>query len=93
MTIKRRKQMKITTKIVLIAILFAFSLQSAAIAEWKFKPPGEIAKNLSKLAVKKAQENPETTMEIAKKVTGEDDKKSEDSEEETKDNESEDNKE
>lgn len=85
--------MKTTTKAVLIAILLAFSFQSTAIADWEFKPPGEIAKNLSKLAVKKAQENPETTMELAKKVTGDDDKESEDSEKDTKEKESEDNKE
>ena len=47
--------MKVTSKIVLCAILFAFAMQSTAMAEWKFKSPGEIAKNLGTKAAKNPQ--------------------------------------
>ena len=59
--------MKMTTKIVLCAILFAFSMQSTAMAEWKFKSPGEIAKNLGT----KAANNPQLQKAAKEKLNEE----------------------
>ena len=47
--------MKVTSKILLFAMVIAFGMQSTAMAEWKFKSPGEIAKNLGTKAAKNPQ--------------------------------------
>ena len=54
-------------------MVIAFGMQSTAMAEWKFKTPGEIAKNLGKKAVK----NPKlqkAAKEKAKEEAGDKDK-------------------
>jgi len=71
--------MKTIAKIILIAMVIAFGMQSTAIAELRFKSPGEIAKNVGKRIVKKAQEDPEKTKEFAEKVTGTDEDEGADS--------------
>jgi hypothetical protein len=47
--------MKTGAKIIIIAMVIAFGMQSTAMAEWKFKSPGEIAKNLGTKAAKNPQ--------------------------------------
>jgi hypothetical protein len=47
--------MKTGAKIIIIAMVIAFGMQSTAMAEWKFKSPGEITKNLGTMAAKNPQ--------------------------------------
>jgi hypothetical protein len=77
--------MKITAKMVLFIMILALSMSSTAIAEYKLKPAGEIGKNLFGLGVKKAKENPELVEEAAKKMTGESETETPDSEEDKDD--------
>lgn len=65
--------MKITAKIIVIAMVLAFAMmQSTAMAEWKLKPPGEILKNVSKKAAVKASNDPNLKKAAEKKLKGED---------------------
>ena len=73
--------MKVTVKIILFALLVAFSMQATAMAEYKLKPAGEIGKNLFGMGLKKAKENPEQVEKAAKKMSGEDEAESPDVEE------------
>ena len=65
--------MKTAAKIIIIAMVIAFGMQSTAMAEWKFKPPGEIAKNLGKKAAKN-QKLQKAAKEKLKEEAGDKDK-------------------
>lgn len=83
--------MKITTTIILIVMLIAFSMQSTAMAKWQLKPPGEIAKNLGTKVLDHAKENPDTVKEVAEKMAGEDEGDAAETDEKTGEKESEEN--